>query len=362
MLRALLLTITFALSSIAYSATITKVIEKSSAVFIDEGEQAGFTKGKIVCFYDLANKRVACGKVAKATPKKAAVRISKTHLKDVNTGFLAKIVERKGGKKGEKNEGANKENEASSMSKYNMSISANVHFMLFTPAKYNKIEYLPPETTTPDTFWQNDGSSSSIINPPGFGLEFGMLKWNINAGFRFGSYAIVNADGGYTTDTNSPLGVTTNTKATDLGLYVDYTYKKISGINLGAGLDIDMTSVTLTATQTDSSGNTADNELYSLTSSLTTLSLRLPFTYDLMFGERFGLSASLVLMLPLYAMGPNGTPVVPETGQGSATLLQAPSTTTDATIADPEGDLTASLSHGKNTFGVDAVFGVFCRF
>ncbi len=338
------------LPTAAFAAEIKKINEKSGAVLIDEGKETGFMKGKKVCIYD-GEKKVACGKVVKAANKKALVRVSKKKIDLLKTGFVVSLVDE------DTKAEPKKEAAAAVVSPYTMSITLNVHFLPMTPSGYSQLEYVPSASGN-TSFWNSDGTASSILIPPGFGLEFEMIKWRLLIGARYGKFPSWSQNN-TNAFSNANLVMNTSITATDLGVYLDYIYYKRWHIDFAAGLDIDMTSLTMNATQTDSSGATAGIDAYDATSSLTTFSLRLPFIYKYAFGH-FGLSLALDLLVPLYAAGPNQSVSVAPDVSGATVGTSA----TTGTIVSPDDsiDLLNSLNQKKSSFAADIVFGVFFQF
>ncbi len=351
MLRVLIYLGTFAvlLPSAAFSATITKINTKTGAILINEGEASGFSKGKTACIFDGA-KKLTCGKIAKATKTKADLRVpvqAAATLKNGNTVTLSDTTNTPSTT--QKKVGSQKEPEPQ-IPPRKYSLALNMHFLPMTPASYGNLEYIA-DTAGNTSFWKADSTASSMLLPPGFGAEMEMLNWGLIFGLRFGFFAgssiLTDADG-----TTSNV-MTTSLSATDFALYLDYIYYKRWGVNFAAGLDFDMNSVKLSASSDNGSGAV---DVYSATSQLNIVSLRLPFIYKYAFG-RFGLSAAFDLLVPLVAMGP------------TTTVSNAPDLVAGATAptgtkvpVDDTTDTTEALAHKKQSLAVDLVVGFYFEF
>jgi len=340
MLRALLSIFSIlVLSQTAFSAEVKKINEKSGAVYIDEGNSTGFTKGRKVCLFE-GKKKVACGIVAKAVKTKAIIKVPKNKIPSIHTGFTVTLQA----------EVATPPPVKPTASPYMMAVNLNAHFMLMSPATYNNVSYIPPATDS-TTHWETSSAAKSMIIPPAFGIDIEMINWGVVLGFRFGMFKSESAPSTYDTSLPSTT-MTADTKATDIGITIDYIFMKPWNINIGAGLDIDMTSVTMTGTQTDESDASVSNEFYTLDSSLRTLSLHIPVIYKHAFGS-FGINAGLAVFVPLYAMGPTQTVNSPTSG--GVTDSRSP-------VADQDTDLMDAIAHKKASVGLDGILGVFYQF
>jgi len=332
----------------AYSAEVIKINEKTQAIFINEGESTGFTKGSKVCFFD-GEKKVSCGKVMKAVKKKAIAKVPKTKFSIIHTGFTVTLLD------SQQPVSKPMESAASEGSEHKVSIALNVHLMPLTPATYNNIDFLAP-TTGSSTLWESSSTTQSILVPPGFGLEVELLRTGLVAGFRFGLYPSASQPNQYdSTQTN--LSLTSDITATEIGAYIDYIYLRRWSLNFGLGIDFDMTKVTFSGTETDENDGSVNTEVYSATSSLNVISLRLPVTYKYSFGH-FGIAGTLALLLPLYAMGPTASVTTPTT----PTSLRLAEPNYTSIVSDQDADLKDSLAHKKASFAVDFALGIFYQF
>lgn len=326
----------FALATTAFPAEVKKISKKTGAIYINEGSTKGFVKGIKVCLFDLQTK-IACGRVSKAVKRKAIIRVPKSKVDKIRTGFTVSV---QGGGERPKPGPAD-----TSMppAPFAMSITLNLHFLPLTPATYENLNYVAPGGGSASE-WSSIGTASNLLLPPAFGFEFELIDFKMLVGFRYGIYG-GSSQADYYDTTQPNLTLTTDTQASDIGIYFDYTYYKMWDINFQVGLDLDMTSVTLKGTQTDDNNASTSNELYDATSSLKVFSLRLPFVYKYSFGS-FGINTALDLLIPLYEMGPTQTATTPTT----------------QTSTDQEDDLKTSLGHTKSSFAADLVLGVYYQF
>lgn len=348
MLRALIFLSLAVISSSAFPAEVKKVTEKSGAILIDEGEDTGFSKGKKVCFLDSSAKQVLCGKVAKSMKNKALVAVSKDKASSLKEGFKAVLADGKSDKS-DADPKAKKKTEKSLS--YNYSITPSVHFIFLTPATFNKLEYVAPSAANPtQSNWQPT-IVSSIIIPPGFGLEFEAVKIHLTLGARYGFYPgttiISNAD---ETSAKANLAANTISKGDDLGVYADFTYFTKGGFSFKAGLDFDMSKITIEATETDDNDSSVSTNIVTADSSLSTISLRLPIVYKKDFGS-IGLSGNLGILVPLFASGPTTNVTL---GDGT--------NTDQAAIDLAQADFIASLGHKKAAIALDLAIGLSINF
>lgn len=325
------------LSAPLYSATVKK-ISKKGALYIDEGRATGFKKGAKACVYNNKDKKVACGKVVKALSKKAIIRISKKRLKKVKKGYYVQL-QAEMSKDMEK--AMQEKSEKAFKSPYSFAVGLNAHFLPLAPATYENLDFVAPGQAN-NSNWTSTSSSSSIVVPPGFGLEMEMLNLGLLIGLRYGVYVPTSNAAVYdiTSLTNT---LTTDTSASAIGFNIDYYFYEIWGVGLGFGLDYDITSIDLTGTLTDDADPSINEVLYTMTSSLHVLSLRFPIAYKYAFGS-FGIQGRGTFILPVYENGPTQT-----------------ISTLNETVQEEE-DISTALGHTKNSFGFDLALGVFYRF
>ena len=320
-----------AVSTHAQAGSVLKVSKKKGLVQFDTDGDKQFRKGTKVCIWGENEKKIACGKVRSVKGEKAVVRIKRKAARKIKKGFSVNILAK------------------------SMQPEAPGHSIIvrgfwvggITPqVTYNKLAYLPPEDgTTPASLWESSGAASGLV--AAFGLELELPSFSAAAGFRFRSYQPVE----FTTDYVKPadnFAVTGTQTGSSIGLYLDYYYLALGGLAFGVGLDIDMNTVTLTATKKDDSGEVADAEIASVSSSLTAISLRAPVRYDLEFGG-LGLSAGLNLILPL-------------SGSATTTATVTDSDNGDKLSGDPSTDLATQLGHETNSLAIEIVFGAYLGF
>lgn len=351
MLKFLLYTssLTLFISFSAQGAEVKKINEKTGGVYLDEGTTTGFSKGAKICIYD-GNQKVTCGKIIKALEKKSLARVPKQKINRVQTGFIVSLYS-SGGSASEKDTSPIEANPNS------ISIGLMAHFTPVTVAKFNRIDYLAPETGN-TTLWEASSSTSSLLLPPSVGIELEFLNRGLVFGARYGLFQSTSHPNVYdSTQTN--LTLTADTSATDIGAYFDYMFFRRWNLNFGLGIDFDMTSISFTGTETSDADATINNELFSITSGLNVISLRVPFSYKLLLGN-FAINATLCLLLPLYAMGPNQSVTTPTSTTATALFFQGVDPTT--IVPDQDQDLKDSLGHQKNTFGVDFALGIAYQF
>ncbi|MBP6217428.1 MAG: hypothetical protein KA436_02450 [Oligoflexales bacterium] len=323
-----------------FADSVTEVDEAKGKIHVDVGSDSGFTKGAAVCFFDENKAKVGCGKVKAAKPAESLVKVSKKTAPKIKAGFKVALKEGSTPPAGT----------TSSAPSGFMSIRAFTFLAPLSTSKFNNISYYAPETSakTVDTLWQASGTTSSIDIGKGFGGEVEFSKFHIAAGLKYGlyqTYSSAGVDPATLTAGKENLLLNTEITSSSLSFYGDYTsILSMMGVSIGAGLDIDMNTVTLTGTQKDSNGAIDDVTAYSLTSSLTVISLRFPVRYTYRFGSA-GLFAGLTALLPVSGTA-SGTPSIDDP---NSSLMNGDT--------GPDVDLTTQLGHGKNSFGLEILIG-----
>ena len=335
----------FLISSRAFSAEVIKINEKKGTIIINEGSSTGFSNGKHVCFFN-GTKKIACGQIAKAASAKALVKIPLASASKIHTGYS--VVMQDSGATVAANEAEG----------YNLQVAFKVHYLPTAPSSYNNLKYQAP-TSKSTTLWALEKKSSSLTNPPAFGFEFELVKIGLLAGFRFGLFPSSSSSTRYD-NSNSNLTITTKFKGTDVAFYVDWIFFKKWNLSVGAGLDIDTSSLTMTGTQTNSQDTDISNQLFAANSSLTVFSLRIPISYEYAI-RSFGLSVGIVPILPLYATGPTQSITTP-TSPIDLTLQSSGSVSPTTVVPDQDKDLSNAIDHKKSGLAYDLTVGLFYLF
>lgn len=322
----LLLLSAFTLSGTVFATSVTSVNKAKGAVTIDSGEGDGFKKGDKICFYDDDGKKTGCGKVAKIKANAAIVKVNKKVAGKVSEGMSAELSGKKGKKKGG----------SGSLTK----IKLNYVLTPITPAKYNKLAYLYPDATPPETIWNPAETSSKALF--GFGAELAI--GNLSLGGRIRNYQQYQSLADYTSPASDKY-VEVSQAASALGFYVDYYFLEFGLFKLGAGVDADLSTMNLAAAYKTDAGDEA--QIADASTKLTTISARFPFTADV-YLDPVGINLSAVFVLPLAG-----------TATGTANVYD---TNGNAMPDDPTSDLLLSINHSKNTFGLELVFGAYFAF
>jgi hypothetical protein len=224
-----------------------------------------------------------------------------------------------------------------------LGFSVNNHLFLFSPAKYNSIFYqVPAKNSNPLTYWTANTTNSSYAFFPSVGAEISVIPFNLDLGFRYNVYPSDQVYSDY--DAAKPqLYVDTLMSGSSLGFYLDWSFFQLYGISLGAGFDMDLNSITLTATKKDDTGKEEEKDLFTHKSSLTVFSLRLPINYQYNMGM-FHIKAGAHVLIPFYALEPTVTTTIPDTVTASDTFGY-------------ESDLALAVGHQKSSFAFDIVLG-----
>ena len=321
-------------------------IEKK-LVEIAPDEEETLQKGQKICFFNSNGKKVGCGKVVgKKGKSRIFVKVkSLKALNKIEAGMTTNASTAKAGAKGATAAHANNQPP--------FRIWVDLGISLATPSVFNKILYSPPEGTeaTPSTLWEKDQPESSA---QGFNLQVGIPigRFSLNPGIRLRTFAQSVVDTDYLKNQPNPY-VTTSQKASATGIYTDFgfVYSRLSSfmvLNASAGLDIDNSSVDVTAKKKSDAADapvTGDDTIISAKSSLMVISLRVGGSLE--FVKMFGGRLALNLLLPVSASGSISGGVAEDEKRG---------------LADADGDFKNALGHTKNSLAYEATIGVMLEF
>lgn len=355
--------IVIGLSSIfsdGYSSKITKILAKKRILIIDFGKNEGVKKGSKICvFDDKIGKKIICGKAIKVKKNKSYVRVKSIQkLKKGMQVGLSKTTSKTSSKKKKF-----KKTKISKKTSFLEKPSLFKIYYLLTPiavSTFNNLKYIYEPSNNGQTYtslWNPVSVANSSFVGVGGDYEKPMgnhyfalgLKYKLYTSpqFKFGSY--IYAD--YGDDKNNYVYIEQTASAIDF--YADYLYlnfmlSKNLIFKFGNGLDYNISSVKLAATNLNDQDPTINNKIYSGTSTLNTISLRTVANFYLMFG-RFGLGAGGTLLIPISA----------SLKQSFETNDQYENTLSSGTAKE---DVTKSLNHKKNGFGLEINFSTFIAF
>lgn len=324
------------------AATVTR--KKKKGITIDEGKSSGVTKGTRVCFYNNKGKKVGCGKVNKAWKKKAIVRARAKTMKRVKKGFEARI------------NGGTGDSVASSGGGDIDGIALRASWMpsILSPVTYNNVNFVPP-TGTPETLWDATVAADSMVLV-GFGGDLELRSLGLDFGVKYKSYSAYLVSTSYGTTTNYAKDfVDHKIEGSSLGVFFDYLmYSDMGGGSLlayGVGLDVDMSTVTLSAIHKKDDDTTYEDSLFTVTSTGSIISLRIPVRYDLALSTGLGMSFGGTLMVPV-----SGTPTASVTTNNDDEQVKT------LTSKNADEDIVTALGHTKSGFGFELVSGLYLVF
>lgn len=362
----------------ALSASVKAVNAKKKTVEImpDDGET--MEKDQTVCIFDEKEKKRGCGKVSSVKGDgTVVVRIgSAKKLKKIKEGMSATVSvdslnegadaaaevdpgavgddSAKGKKKGKRARAKGKKAKKSAK-KMGPPLRFWLDYGKFVaaPATYKKLSYNAPTDEAPSTLWSSDKESSDTA---GFNFQVGipLAGFSLNPGVRYRTYTPSVVDADYVKQRANPY-VSTDQQGTAYGAFVDFAFLRIPFIpqiafNTSAGLDVDMSTVTIDAKkETDDPTNSpieGSDTITSLTSKLTVISLRLGTGFDFVFGV-FGGHFGLNLLLP-----------VSESGSVSGSFGDGE----DRGVEDQKEDLKRALAHKKNGYAGELLLGLMLAF
>ena len=333
-MKNLIIFLSIFISSSLQAAYVTKKIKKSKTIIIDEK----VSKGSKVCFYKSSGKRAGCGKVKKSKRSKSYVKVSGKTYKKIKVGYSTEKPSRSGRSRKKK-------------SGLGLYVKANYIMTPLSASSYNVMVYNTPYSgDTVDTMWTDQGTGGQSFI--GFGGEVGyFLKMVYLAGgvkYKLISDQAIDSNYG----DNEAEFAQTITGASSLGFYFDALYPVLSKgkieVNVGGGLDIDMSSVTVTSTQLSDDDPSIAEPLYTIDSSGMIISLRIRAEGNYEIMKNLSLSAGGVLLVGV-------------TGAPTASVV-ADDPNVDQLSADitPEEDAQIALNHTAG-FGAEIVLGVLYR-
>ncbi len=348
----LFLFLVFLVGTFSFSAEISKINKKKKLVLINAGSDAGFTKDANVCFFNENDKKVACGVVQKS-------EAGKTFVKVENKKSLAKLKE---GMKAVSDGTSSGGSGGSKPWRRNFKLLYTGQFL--SPATYTRLrqtELAPGETkiATGNLYTQDKPLTSNLVAGGGeLELPIGS-SLSMTLGFRYSPYCAsdsgkfscssrvesnvaVDAAGEATT----PYYYAVKQSMTGLGfwsdLYVfDIMLGATSAFRLGVGLDFEMSTAKLSSSLMNSDTEAMEGEEFTVTSSLSIISLRLPLPISMVFGP-IGILIGPTLMIPVMATTPT------------------PKLSKDLSAGEP--GFNTYLNHTKNSFAVEFTTGFYLAF
>lgn len=362
----------------ALSASVKSVNAKKKTVEVTPDDGETMEKDQTVCIFDEKEKKRGCGNVTSVKGDgTVVVKIgSAKKLKKIKEGMSATVsvdslnegadaaaeVDSGAGsddsvkskKKGKKAKAKGRKAKRSAKKKGPpLRFWLDYGKFIAAPATYKKLSYDAPTNETPTTLWASEKESSDTA---GFNFQVGipLAGFSLNPGVRYRVYTPSVVDADYVRQRGNPY-VSTEQKGSAYGVFVDFAFLHIPFIpqiafNTSAGLDIDLSTVTIDAKKkTDDPTNfpiEGSDTITSLTSKLTVISLRLGTGLDFVFGV-FGGHFGLNVLLP-----------VSESGSVSGSFGDGE----DRGVQDQKEDLKSALAHKKNGYAAELLLGVMLAF
>lgn len=324
------------MSGATFGSTVEKINKKKGLLLIDEGKAAGLKPKTKVCIFESDGKKVACGSITKVKENKAYVKVSKKKIDKITKGMEVKLAD-----------GADAKDSGGSKTTYSYVKGAYI-ISPMTTSSYQKVSYLRPDSNSVDTLWKPSETSSLSIF--GFGGEVGLdlSSMLIAAGAKIKRHRDFTAVADY--DNNPDNYVENNQVSQSFGVWLDAYWTSISlgssKLDIGNGLDIDMSTMVLNAAKKSDAGD--ESQIYKATSKITVMSLRTVASYK-MFFDPIGISADVNVMVPLVASGSSFSAEVTDGNTSSLTT-------------DPTEDLKFAVNHRKSSLGLEFVLGAFFAF
>ncbi len=315
-----LLAVIFFTPSLIWSAEIIKLNKKKNVFSVNEGKITGFEKGTTVCILDSDDKKLGCGKIVKAGRKKAFVKIRKKVFETLVIGMKVVL-------KTDLNLGKDKSKNLDSQ-QTKMKLKFIYSAAILAPTKFNRLIKSPAiisdsgVTVNPSQEYEVIKSSNSSLFEGGLEFEYLISKsFSLALGGRYSPYCEVGggsfscsstydsskttfADGTIPQDENRAYLV--SQKLMGIGAWFDFYFLNIDFGSLiwkiGSGMDYEMTTIKMNVTEVDDTDEKFSNNVLSVTSKLSVLSLRLPMPFILNFGGA-DLFFGPLLYIPLVELG-----------------------------------------------------------
>ncbi len=353
-------------SAPAHAGVVKEINAKKKMVDVEIEEVEIFAKGDKVCFAKEGGADVGCGAVTKAKDTLIQVKVeTKKDLDAIEVGMIARKSAGEGSDAGfGSSEAAGSDKPAKGekvviktkpLKKKKKNPFRVVGFYgaaPMTPSTYQKLAYKAPTSATPATLWSQDEEIKSTY----FGLNVEAAiplgtRFAIVPGLRYRSFTPSQIEADYQPKRNNPY-VTVEQQASAFGLSTDFQYLRLPvgpllNFNFLAGLDLDFSTVSITALKKDDTG-VADVKLTEASSKLAVLSLRLGANGEINFVKLVGARAGLTIGIP-----------VAEFGKAFEGALDAEES---RGVADAGKDLQTQLAHKKGKLGLELGLGVLFAF
>lgn len=281
-----------------FGASVLNKRKKRMVVVIDEGAKSGVNQGDSVCFFDLNDTELGCGKVRRVRPNRSFVKVKAPLFRKIRKGFVASYGS--GGGDGGMSSGGP---------------IVRIRPVFGGMFKQPYTSYLPKHGKNMAPYWQKSDDNALHNLVSGFaGVEVEAAPFNTSAGFRMdvitdgyeGTQDYTYEPGALPNCRPKPEAVA---EQEPLPCHVDWTheYNSFGGylqfmypvpldkdiyISVGGGLDINYSILSFTALQlndNDQGTNTAKNLLKDVDSKLLSIGARLPASVHLNLGSTFGI-------------------------------------------------------------------------
>ena len=344
------------------AAIVKKLNVKKLQVLVELDSAEEFQQGSSVCIFDKGGKKIDCGSVAKVKGTQALVKFTnKSKFKRLKPGMKVTSSgddgdqdpsKSDGGKSDGDDSGENPAEKTSNSKKTPKRLWLSWTPFLASPTTFAKLAYKAPTTSTPTTLWDGTKKTTSSLFSFGASGGFPVGSGSLTAGVRYTKYSDNQIDSDYVQQAN-PYARTL-VAATGFGLDIGYQFYRVNlspalSAAFGSSLDIDQSSVSVTATKKDDTGANPDSTIAKASSKLTVISLRLDASLDYMFSKVAGVNAGLALLLPAAS---SGATFSSNFGDGESRGLET----------DPQTDMKAALNHKKGGIAAGLVLGLLFAF
>jgi hypothetical protein len=267
---------------------VKRKLKKKKVIIIDAGKNDGVAKKSQVCFYNNDGGEIGCGKVRRVKKTKAYVRVKSSVFRKIKKGFAAEF------------EGGSSSGSGGAM----LAVRGFLGGSYLHHGNANAPVYDKENAGGGSSYWvSGDEYGMGMF----IGAEVDYLPLNIVAGFRYfvlNPSVLVPMD---YSDSKNPYIELNQSISSSMGFWADYLYPINMGsmsLNVGAGLDIDMTDIMSEAFLVSEEDTSLNTPLIQATSSLMTIGLRIPARLD------YSLGSMTINLGGIFTYGISGTPEI----------------------------------------------------
>jgi hypothetical protein len=78
---------------VAAAGEVTRINKNKGHIFVNEGKDAGFIKGAVVCFFSPSGEKLLCGRILRTSDAFAVVKVNNRKAKKIKIGTAARLYD-----------------------------------------------------------------------------------------------------------------------------------------------------------------------------------------------------------------------------------------------------------------------------